>query len=1040
MTAHVFSIPPGVAFLSTFVDALLSGALLPGVSRESAPLDLARLTIYVPTQRAGRALAFEFARGLDKPSALLPRIRPLGALDDQDEALLALDESDPLDPSLAPAIEEIERRLMLAQPTLHWARSLKHAIVSVDASGAPTFDTRESFLVSPSAAIACALAKELAALVDEFIIEGVDPAAIGGLVDEGFDQYWAITRQFLQIALHQWPSMLKERGLVDGAARRKALIEAQIRNLKGPGAAAPVIALGSTGSNPTTARLLGAIARLPQGAVVLPGLDLSLDARGWEHIGDAVGEHCEPAFTHPQSMLKRLLRIMKIERDEVRELGAPAPAQSARRRLVSEALRPADSADGWRAFRESEGAGFDAALAGVAYVEAPDERLEALTLALYLREALETAGRTAALVTPDRQIARRVASELGRFAIEIDDSGGEPLGATPLGALARELSAIAANGATAVALAALFAHPLVAFGLTRETVARLAPVVEIALLRAAPGEGDGWAARVPEAVARANEKHAQPLLKRLAEENWRREVEDLLGRLDQSLAPLLAEPGEIPLARRVASLRESLEAVTAGADSAANGVGAEELLALLDALATAQVELDFDAAGFASFLDQLLFETIVHGPRRAHPRLKILGPLEARLIDADLLLLAGLDESVWPPQAEAGAFLNRGMRAKLGLTPPERRIGQSAHDFEMALGARDVVLSRAIKRDGAPTVASRFVTRLRALAGDAFSACKKRGDAMLATAGALDRPEVFKSCARPEPRPRLELRPTQLSVTRIETLRRDPYSIYAERILRLDPLDPLGGELGAREMGTAIHAAIEDFIRAHPYGPPPEDAGARLVERARRELSAFLRDPEFRAFKWPRVVAGLDHALLFEKARRALNMQIFVEEAGDWEIKLADGSIFRLTARADRIEVDEAGAAHIFDYKTGKPPSNPQVLVGFAPQLTLQAAMIAAGAFKEVGRYKTADAGYLSIGDATEGDGEPVWIKPKKDTTFGELVAEHAGRLVELLNQFREENRSYPSRPFVELKSRVGDYDHLARFKEWSRDAGAAET
>ncbi|HYA81428.1 MAG TPA: double-strand break repair protein AddB, partial [Methylocystis sp.] len=621
--------------------------------------------------------------------------------------------------------------------------------------------------------------------------------------------------------------------------------------------------------------------------------------------------------------------------------------------------------------------------------------------------------------------------------IEIDDSGGEALAATPIGSLARQLAAIAAEGASAVAVAALVAHPLACFGLARERASALASKVEIAVLRAAPDIGGEWAPRVAEAKARAEEPHGYPAAKRLDEADWR-DIADLLSRLDISLAPLFAQPREAALSLRVAGLRAAIEAVAATGEEVLACVGAQEFLALLDQLESAQAPLDFDAASFRAFLDSLLFETVVRGPRRAHPRLKILGPLEARLIDADLLLLAGLDESVWPPQAEAGAFLNRAMRAKLGLTPPERRIGQSAHDFEMALGAKSVVLSRAIKRDASPTVASRFLTRLRALAGEAFAPCKARGDAMLAIAAALDRPEAFKSCERPEPRPPIALRPTKLSVTRIETLRRDPYAIYAERILRLAALDPLGAELGAREMGTAIHATIEDFVRGHPQGPLPEDAGDTLLALARARLSTFLLDPEFLAFKWPRVVTGLEHALLFEKARRARDMDIFVEQDGEWPLALFDGSTFRLTARADRIEVDAAGDAWLFDYKTGAPPSNNQVLVGFAPQLTLQAAMIAEGAFKTIGRHGIAGAGYLHLAGVEEADGEPRWIKPK-DMSFSDLAAEHAGQLKLLLDSFRDEKRSYPSRPLVAFLSRQGDYDHLARVKEWSRDAGGGE-
>ena len=808
MPRNVFTISPGVSFLATFVEALLNGEVIEGFSRESPPLEFARMTIYVPTQRAARALAVEFARAIDRPSAFLPRILPLGALDEQESAALFRSEAEDFDENIPPAIEELDRRLILAVLVQRWARALKNAIVSIGPDGAMERDPREALLISPSAANASALAKELGALIDEFIIENIDPAAIHKLVDEAFDRYWAITTQFLGIALDDWPLILEQRGAIDAARRQKSLLERQIGSLEAAGG--PVVAIGSTGSNPTTARLLAAISQRPQGAVVLPGLDLDLDEPGWACVGAAAGEYGEPAFTHPQSMLKRLLRIMQLDRADVRELGAVSPGLAARRALVAQALRPADSAELWREFREKEEASFKAALQGVSFVEAPDERLEALTLALYMREALETPGRTAALITPDRAAARRVAAELARFGIEIDDSGGAPLGATPIGALARQLAAIAQQGAGAVEVAALLAHPMATFGAERESVAALAPLIEIAVLRVVPLPSAGWAAAVEAARACAQDSHAFPLTRRLGGADWRA-IRDLLARIDAALAPLFAPQGEAPLAARVKSLRASLEAVAAvpGGEVLSSSPGMEECLGLLDKLEGAEAPLDFDASSFAIFLDALLFETKVRGPRRAHPRLKILGPLEARLIDADLVLLAGLDEGVWPPQTDAGAFLNRSMRATLSLSPPERRIGQSAHDFMMALGAREVVISRAVKRGGSPTVASRFVTRLDALAGDAFAACKTRGAAMLDIAIALDEPPPWtKACQRPEPVPPVELRPTALSVTRVETLRRDPYAIYAERILKLVPLALLGEERGAREMGTAIHEAF----------------------------------------------------------------------------------------------------------------------------------------------------------------------------------------------------------------------------------------
>ncbi len=1027
MRRNLFTIAPGAPFLETFVDALLKGEIIASISRDFPPLTLARTTIYVPTQRAARALIAQFAQAFNERATLLPRILPLGGMEEQESVRLFTEWDASLDAMLAPPIEELERRLLLSQLVMQWSRVIGRAIISVDPSGAPQLHDTEPFLVAASPANAYALAADLGALIDEFIIEDIAPEAIAQLNDAAFDQFWAITTKFLEIALKDWPAILLDRKRVDAALRQKRLTEAQIAALEHDQDALPVIALGSTGAHPTTARLLAVIAARKNGAVVLPGLDQTMSDSAWARIGVSESRD-EPAYTHPQSVMKRLLAVVGAHRDEARELGVLAPALGARRALVAQALAPADETAHWRDYRAAQSASFEEALAGVAFVEAPDERLEAMTLALFMREALETPHRIAALITPDRNLARRVAAELRRFHIDIDDSGGMPLAATRIGVLARLAATVASEGAHAVNVAALLAHPLAAFGLSRAQVAALAPMVEIGVLRVIGPDARGLAEMVAAARGLTKSRHAHPASQRIDDKNWR-DIEDLLTRVDAAFVPDESGANRGSLQALSAAHRASLEAILAGADGESEE-GASELFDILARLAAAEAPEGFDASSYAALFDNIAFETILRGPRRAHPRLKILGPLEARLMEADLLLLAGLDEGVWPPQTDTGAFLNRSMRAQLGLTPPERRIGQSAHDFMMALGAKNVVLSRALKRDGAPTVASRFVTRLVAFAGEAVAPCKARGAKMLAVAEALDRPIEAKSIARPAPRPAAKLRPQKLSVTRIERLRRDPYAIYAEHILKLAPLAPLGAESGAREIGTAIHDAIAQFILLHPKGALPEKAPEILRALARDRLKPLMGDAAFLIFQWPRLQAGLDIALAFEKDRRFLNPEIFVETQGAWRMLLKDGGFFTLTAIADRIEVDPAGHAHVFDYKTGKTPTARQIEAGWSSQLTLEAAMIEAGAFPAVGARPVESAAYIALGHAkTQEVGNAKAM-------FVDLVVKHREELLKLLDQFSEEATPYVSKPHVAFISEPSDFDHLARVREWTRGGG----
>jgi ATP-dependent helicase/nuclease subunit B len=1038
--ANVFTIAPGAPFLKTFVAALLEGRVVDGYSSRAGPLEIADATIYVPTRRAARALADEFFRAMGRPSMLLPRILPLGALEETETSLL-FDEAGLAgahEPGLPEAMGEIARRMELAGLILEWAQFLSHAIVSVSAQGEHAFDTRESFLVAATAADAWHLSGELANLIDELIIEDVAWQRLDPLVLPEFDRYWRITLKFLNIAVEGWPKILAASNLVDKARRQVSLIEAQSRRLQDDTLSGPVIAIGSTGTNRATARLLRAIARAPKGAVVLPGLDLDLDDRAWAMIAGDPEQHIEASFTHPQAALVRLLDVLQVKREVVVSLGEAAQNLAARGNFVSEALRPAESTDEWIDYRARvDTALLDAALQGVSLIEAADEREEALALAIAMRHVLETPCETAALVTPDRNLARRVRAELLRWGVDAEDSAGEPLGTSPIGALARLAIACAASKMAAPDLAALLTHPLLRLGLSREDVARRAALLEIGLLRSASAAGSLSERIVGEPSALivaardgANGPFAHPAKKRISAEEWA-SLEDLLSRLGAQFAPLLELRGNHTLDRWVAAHRDTVEAIASYED---DGIEDREALdALFDELMqNAPDRMTFDVESYGLFFAAVAREIILRGATRAHPRLQILGLLEARLIDVDVMLLGGLDETVWPPQAPTDAFLNRPMRAALGLTPPERKLGQTAHDFAQAMGRSKVILSRARKRDGAPVVASRFLQRMAALGGKEWEACRERGVYYLRLARAIDQSaSVAPPSERPLPRPPLERRPKRLSVTQIETLRRDPYALYAEKILRLKELDPLGGALGAGEFGSAVHAALECFVDGHPLGPLPPDAREKLRALFREVLLVQLQDADFAALKWPRLEKTIDFFLGFEARRRDKIKAIKTELKGKLDIPLDDGSIFTLTARADRIELNSDGTVMLVDYKTGTPPGMNEILVGFAPQLTLEAAMAVRGAFNLGWSTERIEALYLKLGGACGGEERPLdFSKTKGD--FMDIAEAHYRGLVELLDQFRDPAIAYPPRPFPKFAKRYNAYDHLARVKEWS--------
>jgi ATP-dependent helicase/nuclease subunit B len=532
--------------------------------------------------------------------------------------------------------------------------------------------------------------------------------------------------------------------------------------------------------------------------VVLPGLDQDLDAEGWDAIG--VNEHEPAGAGHPQFGLKLLLERMAVARDAVIPLTQAEAARRARDRFVSEAMRPASTAERW----SEPPSLFDdrpRSASGLGILEAANEREEALAIAVLLRNAAETENTVAALVTPDRGLARRVAIELRRWRIDVDDTAGRPVGKTPVGTLARLVAECALGGSAAETLLALLKHPLAGFGqsssetrgaarnLERSALRgpRLAPgiaalrhTLEIRLREATPPEG-----------VRPNRSEAARLLSR---RKWDSAL-DLVSKIEAALAPLekLAdERGTVPLPVLVEAHLSALMAAAAddnGTSSLFTDEAGEALASIFEQLrASAAAGPDIQPRDYPALFSALVEPVAVRRRGGLDPRIHIWGTLEARLQSVDTVILAGLNEGTWPAHTRLDPLLSRPMREALSLDPPERRIGLAAHDFAQALGHREVWLSRADRQDGEPRVASRWLQRLTAYAGpDLMALMRKRGGEILALARSLDAPAASDPPLRPRPSPPVELRPKQLSVTRIETLIRDPYEIYAREILKLRP-------------------------------------------------------------------------------------------------------------------------------------------------------------------------------------------------------------------------------------------------------------
>jgi ATP-dependent helicase/nuclease subunit B len=1005
----VYTIAAHRPFLATLAAGLLGMA-------GTDPLKLARITVLLPTRRAVRSLREAFLRIAPDGKApgtplLLPRMRPIG---DHASDELSLSDAGEEDLVVPPAIPELRRRLLLTRLVLHWGEGRGE----------------EPLLPGQAAALAASLAR----LLDRVATEGASLAKIADLVPEGLAEHWRIVHQFLEILPQHWPRILAEEEALDAASRRNRLLERQTAAWRRSPPRHPVIAAGLIGGIPVMTELLSLVAALQEGAVILPGLDRGRDAAEWSAI--------EEDEAHPQHLMAGLLRALDLTAGEIRDWPPsrpdPIPARgfeglfdlplfaslsrgagesagrssdgaiTRRVRLIAEALRPAITTDAWRRLPALPADTLD----GLSRYDCASAQEEAVTIALLLRRKLETPGATAALVTPDRALARRVAAELRRWDIDIDDSAGLPLNRTPPGVFLRLVLDLAASGLAPVPLLAALKHPLASGGLATVAFRDLARQLEQAIRgpRPAPGFAGLRAALGGERAGLAR----------------------FVDRLEACLGPLpeLLVADAVPLWRVAAAHVEGAERLAATATE----TGGERLWHEVAGEATARFchEL-IDAARdfpplpgrhYPALFEALAADAVVRPVFGRHPRLAIWGLLEARLQQADLVVLGGLNEGSWPPSAEHDPWMSRQMRLEFGIALPERAIGIAAHDFAQALGAPEVALTRAARSEGVPTVPSRWLLRLdTVLQAVGLDGAIGPDDTLRDAAELIDCAEGYRPLLPPEPRPPLAARPRRLSVTQIETWLRDPYAIYARHILGLRPLEELDADPGRAELGTVIHRTLDAFYRRYPQGIP-ENAEEELLGIGREQFGPVLSRPGAWAFWWPRFARIARWLVNQEHARRPGIIESLGECEGRWTLNGRSGP-FTITAKADRIDRLAEGSFLLVDYKTGSVPPVKQVQTGFAPQLPLEGAILRGGGFKGVSGSPAALEYWRLSGGEPAGECFPIDAGDP-----GALIDRVVARVEALINRFDDPATPYLAVPSPRWAPRFSDYRHLERLAE----------
>jgi ATP-dependent helicase/nuclease subunit B len=362
------------------------------------------------------------------------------------------------------------------------------------------------------------------------------------------------------------------------------------------------------------------------------------------------------------------------------------------------------------------------------------------------------------------------------------------------------------------------------------------------------------------------------------------------------------------------------------------------------------------------------------------------------------------------------------MRQAFGLQPPERRIGLAAHDFAQAICAERVIMTRSTRSGGAPTVPSRWLLRL-----DALLRRKSWPQApYLSWAQSLDLPSQRVETPPPAPTPPLAARPRRLPVTAIELWMRDPYGLYAQRILGLRALDPIDADPAGRDYGSAVHKALELFIASHPEGALPDEALSQLLALGHAQLAEMQARPGLWAFWWPRFQSIAAWLIAVEARRRPALKRTHVEITGQLEIT-SPGGPFILTATADRIDQRKDGRLTIIDYKTGAVPSVKEVAAGYAPQLPLEAMIASAGGFADIAAAEIAELWFWRLKGGSEGGEE----RPAGGE-IDRLIEQAWHGLAELIRRFDDPSTPYPARPHPDHAPKYSDYGHLARLQEWS--------
>lgn len=951
MPENIFNIPASCRFIDILAQKILD-------DYSDNRLAMTDITVLLPTRRACRQLRNAFVRLQGMSPTLLPRMMPLG---DTEEDEIFFSETALELQSLPPAIDPVERTLLFIR--LITARN------------------REFDIENISFAQACFLAQELGRTVDMVNHQQLDFGRLENLVPEEYADHWQKTLKFLRIITAFLPQILEERGLIDASERSRRLLQLQSRFWQNEPPLRKIIIAGTTATFPAMKELVKTVLALPHGEIYLAGIDKYLDNASWDQINES----------HPQFELKQLLDYLEISRFEVPDL--MAPPNPAREKFISEVMRPAVTSDCWRQLNKTVIP--DSSVTGLKVVDCREISEEALAIALIMRQTLEIPEKTAALVTTDRNLARRVAAQLQRWDIKVDDSAGRPLSLTPVGIFLRLIAEACEEGAGNIPLMSLSKHPFTVAGMERTTLLNLMREYEKKVLR-------------NHAPNTALSQRLTPFFEML------HPLSRLLQQESADFKQLLT--CHLRLAETLAADTEKsgAEKLWRGDDGEAAATLFGKLLHHADTLGA------IPQHQYVDLLNALFNNTPVRPKYGTHPRLQILGPIESRLVGFDTVIIGGVNEGSFPTVADNGAWMSRPMKKEFGFPLPEKSIGILAHDFASMLAQSEVYLTRSDRVEGTPTVKSRWLMRMETVLNAAgVNPILWQAENFAYWSSRLDRSQNHHPIAPPRPCPPLKARPRELWAGAVENLMRDPYIIFARYILRLQPLDELQQQPDFSDFGNLMHAALEKFNRRFP-AQLPADAENILLRLIQNEIDARQIGKEIVAFWYPAAVKMVKWLLAEEQNYRPGILKTNSEVSGRFSFD-APGGKFTIGAKADRVDQTADGGINIIDYKTGSARSKKEIKAGYAPQLPIEGIIAEMGGFEGIPAAEVRNLIYWRLG--------------KESITVGEdvknVLQNNLHNIKQLISAFDDEKRPYITQPNSKYAPAYSDYEHLSRIKEW---------